>query len=296
MTATLEDKFKDEVGRDISISLGDYDRKNFVSAMDDLTDLQEYFSALQQNQGDVGAMNDIAGLLAPENPNILLRMAVKDIARAADVTLSKANLAMAKYAEKNDFYKELNAEQLLAILLQLANPKLGLVFKHRENEAHNKLVDIVKRQAAIQIQDQEAISRGIGEMMKKAPAWHADMFARYNHDQSYMAALADSYAGAVGMVFTETFYDINGKQKIAKEDLITKFYEDNREIVTDEIDEVEKSGNKKVAFKLWDKNLKPAHLYEAKTLYGKEKPEQKKEDNEDFEKEKAERKSLGLKE
>jgi hypothetical protein len=202
---------------------------------------------------------------------------------------------MARYSEKNSLLDKLDAEQLLGLTVALANPenpRQGFLYKTGNNK-HDRQLEIVSRFAALQTGKTKSLEAEVAKLMQDAPEWHKAIFARYQNDASYWQDLMASYSHLVDSLFQAEFTKKAGKKKVLDKDRLHKFLKENIGVVDDKIDD-EESERKKL--KIWDKSLKQIYLEIARTLYQKEKPDQRLEDNPTGERKKRKRKNLGIKE
>lgn len=272
-----EKELKELRGRNISIILGRiYDRQKFVSAMGDYTGLQKDYMALKENSGDTGAMDNIAGLLNPKNPNLILDQGLEGVLTAADAQLSASGTDMAKYAERYSLVDKLSGEPLNALVLQLGNPNHPLLYKSDDKE-HRKLAEIVKKMRKVQSGKIEELAEDIPELMNApslegVPAWHQALFARYGNNQAYLQGFLKSYASVISAIYAKAFTrpgkgNDKGK-RVPNATKLLQFYDENLKVVEDTISREDNDEEKR---KIWDKSIKPIDLMVAGLLYDAEK-------------------------
>lgn len=298
----LGENLEDFVGRDISIDPEEeHDRKYFVEKADDYFDLRDYHAALKQNSGDFDAINDIAYKLSPENPKLILNRGAEGALLAAKNQLDSSGEELAKYADKNSLVERLSDEQLDSLVLSLVNTENvrdSFIYETGDFE-HDRIAEIVKKQALIIAGKQNDLIKDISRLMKdkKVPAWHKAIFDRYSDDQTYLAELINSYTGVINMLYAKEFTEEKEKEgkkiRVPDGDKLYKFHRDNLKVAEDAVDD---EPDEKKKYKIWDKNIKPVYLIASEIFFRSEKKAQKEEDEKDEEKKKKERKARGLKE
>ena len=284
------------VSREISINPNTkrYNRKYFIDKAGDYFDLGAYYQALQENKGNAGAMSDISKLLIPSNPSLLLNRGSDGILLAADTALSEAEKALAEYSDNLSLVEKLDAEQLNKLIISLANPERPLIYR-TENRAHERLAEIVKRQALISSGKREELIKDLPELMEDAPLWHKVIFSRYQGDQSYMTELLSSYASIISTIYSREFskevIEKGKKKRVPDEDKLFSFYKRNIKVVESERDS---EPEEKVKYDIWSKYIAPIHLTSAGLLYKSEKKAQKQEVKGKTEDRKRHRAELGI--
>lgn len=244
-----------------------YDRKTFVKGAKPFFKLQRYYSALKENHGDVGAQNDIAGILMPKNPALLTNRGSDKILTLADQEIAKAEVKLAHYVENNKVIDDLDEKQLRQFLAQIANPKDAYLFKSKDgkDKDYDRLVDIVARQGMADHGDHQGLVAVMAKLLQNDP-----LFNRCQNDQAYMQEALESYSSLIGHLFAEAFTKQVGDKRELDQDKMYDFIKKNLEMIKDEMKD-----NPETADKLWDDNLKRPYIHAASTYFKKEETAQK---------------------
>lgn len=256
------------LGRDISIDATQgFDKKYFKDSFGEYLTLTQSIGALNKNSADVNAMDNIALLLSPQNPNIILNRGLEGIMRAAKAQIGPASTAMAKFSENNSLVNKLSGESISNLILSLANPNHYLLYKTNDSD-HEKLAALVSKQALVKLGRTEDLSSDIPGLIKDAPAWHQTLYSRYGNDPSYLAEFLTSYASVIDVVYKRQFtYErtIKGnKQRVFNRPKLLGFFNTNLQVAQDKMDSAKTRKDKN---KIWDAQIKPIQLMTATTLY-----------------------------
>lgn len=277
-----------------------YEIKEFVRRAGDLFDLEEYYGKLIQNSGDVGALNDLTGLVtnyiegddeykaewvaqAKENPHLALSR--------GDKCLSSGYESMARFVEshRTDLLDKLSGEQLFAIL---SSPRIPL-YKIGDKK-HDRVVDLRNKILQIQKASEEKgdLTSVVGEELKgligRIPVEHQAYIFENQH--LVFPSLARVIVRALLKQYDSLFKNREGEYD--KKALI-KYLEANYKAAEDFIDEIPES-ERKERQDYWDKNQKVHYLEVARMLYASEKKEQKEEDNPEKEDRKKVAREMGI--
>ncbi len=274
------------------------DRHYFVGLMDDYSDLRDYYSALRQDNGNVGAIKDIAHLLFPKNPEIIEKRDVTGILSLVDTKLSRAEFVLAKYAENNSFHEELDEMQLHSILVELGDPDNTFLYKIKDNKKHNRLVDLVVLYSALRKGKKEFLNKQVQELMSSAELKNEqkDLYNKYQSDPAYNADLLSSYAGIINRIFMREF----GREVMAKDgrkgieldrSKLYNFFERSLDAAKDAIDDEPDEGKKA---EIWDKDLKNIYKIAGELYYREQKAEKSKDDWDKKDDREQERRKMGL--
>jgi hypothetical protein len=270
---------------------GKYNRKPFVSAQKQLNDLGAYAQALSKDVYNVGAREDLCGLLLGDS-NKQNGMAPERLIKMAGEAYGDGIDSMGRYVRHNfkDFMGKLDGESLNRVVYSVQLYATG-------NKEHDEIVSLFRDIREMGSKDEqtksEAINRAINHLLKtdNMPRWAKVLISA---DKQFL-----------GEIVIPRFYAGRNKalaehlQKDGKpdKDKLRKLVEDSIKVANDRYGDVpsgkEHNGERK---DIWEGDLRPYYIATAQALYPIEKKELEKNNDrkQDEKKREAERQSLGM--
>ena len=268
-----------------------YDRRTFVDAFDDFSDLGSYLEKLAEDPRNPDALSDLGGLLF-KKPDFFTKVDDPLLARQnADVFYSQSVEAMAQYTKRNfdEFMKKYEDGDLEKYVMSVP---LYNTTKEREQKGHNEFVDTLRSMKEIQKiakdGDVGKMSGYVGEKIENAPRWLQELLASSMGNEKYTAEMFRAFAEHDQNKFFRMLKDEKGKTR-------RKFVEGViRGSLEESYHQMGKEMNEKDKRDIWKKAIRPYYVTLAGLVHEKEKKKEKVEKDSKKEKRKAERRSLGM--
>ncbi|PIN77746.1 hypothetical protein COV15_01545 [Candidatus Woesearchaeota archaeon CG10_big_fil_rev_8_21_14_0_10_34_12] len=270
------------------ISAGNsYDRDSFVSARDNLGDLEDYVKKLTEDADNPDAMEDLGKLLYGDTN---ISTSPVDLRIAGNSALSEGYDNLAKYVEKNfaTFMNKLDEDDLQSLVFSLPLYLTG-------SEDHNRLVSMIKEIRKLgeiaenaSKGDSKGLTNYVMEKLKKAPDWLKSSVGRFIESEKTISNLFGAYFREVQVEFNKAVHTEEGK---VRKELLCGLIKDSLARAKHEMD-IEPNGKDKGD--IYDGNIKIQYLAIANVVYPKEKGAKKVDENPDREARKAARKKIGM--
>jgi hypothetical protein len=272
----IKENLEEDKGKTFSINpYSDFkgNEDEFARRMNAITDLKAYWEAASKNKGDIGAKNDLLGVLSNYLPRAQLAVVQNNydaLLYAAYVNYEEGLKGMAMFVENNrsEVLNELSEKQLFDLFL-----RTGLYNTKRKDDDNfrgirNKYLEI--QEAHQRGQDLGAVvEEELAELVNKAPT-AINLFYGMYYD-SCKPYLIQTAVEKVGNSLKGLFRDNKGK---LNKQAIISYLERNYKAIEDLMEYSLEKGKKEQAFKLWDKNLKRDYFLIAEMLYPSKKEEQ----------------------
>jgi len=269
-------------------------REKFVESAGDLFDVEEYYTKLRENSGDIGTLNDLTQLALKymggdrETNTAIMRDPNKAL-QQADLLLGTGYISMAKFIEnsRDKIFDTLSAEQIFSLIEGL-HPQ----FCYKTGDAEHDRITLLKhKMSKIQQTAQEkkdigsAIQGELGELIKMMPK-EQRAFLEEN-SEAYIQSLKNSILGKIQQAYQALFRTADGKA--LDKSALRKYLEDNYKFIKDAMNKKDRPDKEKA--KIWDKNLKPQYVEIARVLHGLEKSVEDRDRNEaEYDRKKQDRK------
>jgi hypothetical protein len=279
-------------------------RKKFVGKAGALFDLIEYFGQVEENRGNMSALDDLVSVILP----YVLDRSIKDKKEMANhkrqmvnglknnpsLALSKADelikmgvIYMARFIENNrdEIFDRMSTDQLYSIFSKSPAYRNG-------NPSHDRVADLKEKIQKMQEASKNGsgmssvIKKELSELVKKIPQ---EQQAFLKICPRMEESLTDSISSLIQREYQGLFTDKKGKLVKYK---VRNYLEDNYAVPESLMQDDDRPFGEQ--YDLWDKNLKPAYLAVAQTFYGPEKKRAKIDKDEDKEKRKSEAGKLGV--
>lgn len=263
-----------------------YDRKTFVKAQGSLNDLEGYVQALNKDAFNVGAREDLCGLLMG-NPGMHNGMPPEILRKAAGEAYSEGIENMGRYAERNlgNLLETLDAKGMQSVAHSVP---LYLTGKREHDEVVNLMNEIKSMESEDENTKAEALNRVIKHIMdaKDIPDWVKIIISI---DSKFQAEIFSKYYSGRKKALANHLQK-DGKPDVGK---YRTLIEDSLKAAYDKLDEEKDDGAKS---DIWKADIRPYCIVIAKAAHRAEKKELDKNNKEKQEKKEREkeRQALGM--
>lgn len=270
---------------------GAYTRESFVASKEDLNDIGEYGERVLKDPFDLGAREDLFGLLYGD-PNFHRGFSPEDIKKTASAAIKDGVESMGRYVEKNrnKFLDLLDNKSMYNLMFSVPLYKTG-------NEEHDTLVGMVNdaKSMASMTQSEEPLEKMREFVLKrtksdKVPDWAKSLIVYFSGDPKFVQRVFGAEFNVKQKVLAAAFAD--GKENDGAR--ARKVLETSLDKAHDELENEDNS--KKERKDIWEKAIRPYYLAISDAAYEVEEKAFKKEIEAEVEKKerKTERKKLGM--
>jgi len=269
-----------------------YDKEAFVSALSEFSDLEQYRKALDQDPSNLGAREDLFGLLYGD-PNFHRGFSPEDVKKTAKEAYKVGLEQTARYVEHNHnkFFNDLLDDKAMRKLLESVP-----LYKTGNNE-HDTLVSIIddvkSMNAARQAED--PIGKMSEYVLKRTksdavPGWAKKLINYFSGDPRFVQRVFITEFATKQQVISAAF----SKGKGVDREKVRRILENSLSIAYEKLDDKDNTDDEKKD--IWEDCIRPYYVMMAKLAYKseKEKIESDDEDKVKEEKRKAERAAIGM--
>lgn len=245
-------------------------RAEFVGKAGSLFDLRDYYKAVGENSNDVGAWDDLKGLIhrymsGDKNRNAQILKNPNNAALIAKRLIDGAYVNMARFIEHNEdvVLNHTPEKQLLEVINSVQ-------LYRTDDERHERASYLINKNREIDYAKKETgnVMNAIGEEVQEAYDRIPDEWKAIMSEVSEMQeSLAVAVEGKLKKAHKGLFKDDAGNLSRAK---LKSFLQENYEVIRDLMNIAGLSEGEKND--LWDKNLKGQYIALAEKFY---KPEKK---------------------
>jgi hypothetical protein len=269
-----------------------YDREAFVSALSEFSDLEQYRKALDQDPSNLGAREDLFGLLYGD-PSFHRGFSPEDVKKSAKEAYKAGLEQTARYVEHNHnkFFNDLLDDKAMhALLMNVPLYKIG-------NNEHDTLVSIINdvksMNAATQAENPiEKMSEFVLKRTKSdaVPGWAKKLIKYFSGDPRFVQRVFMTEFAAKQQVLSAAISRGEG----IDQEKVRRILENSLSMAYEKLDDGDNSDDEKKD--IWEECIRPYYVTMAKLAYKseKEKIESDDEDKVKEDKRKAERAAIGM--
>ncbi len=268
-----------------------YDRKMFVDAFDDFSDLSSYLEKLVKDPRDLDTLADLGGLLY-QRPDIFVKADDPLLARKeAKYYHSKSIRAMEKYVQ-NNFETLLGKCDDKGLEGYVISTPIYKTTEGRGQKDHNEFVDRLNSFRKIteiaREGNPEQVREYIAKKISKAPEWLQELIAGSMENQEYAKIMFGAFAERDQKKFFEMLRDKKGKTRRGFLENVV------RDSLGEAYKQLGKETNLKDAKDIREKVIRPAYINLAGIAHQGEKAKEKVDRDSSRERRKKLRKELGM--